>query len=306
MLCGDLHEFLLHACLPFVSACPSPPCYYSFARRGRASGWWRRWICLLRRRGHPGGVRPQAVPSARFCSVSFRSPVVASPPRHPGPPARPAPHVAHQPDPNAATATRGAVGSRSRSVAACPQHTTTANKARPKPAGLAAAAPDADAGQEEYHSGAIRAGPENWSGRSISALCWLATRTERQGRDGCCRPSATATVVRLWGGAGRGGVFVWKICGLLLVYKKTTRSAHVYNQSSFPCRAQSHSVMRAGWRRKRLDERRPCTLLESVATDGRCFKDRMIGYTPASISPSCVGSSGRPSLPGTCGHPSAR
>lgn len=81
-----------------------------------------------------------------------------------------------------------------------------------------------------------------------------------------------------------------------IVYKKT-RSAHVYNQSSFPCRAQSHSVMRAGWRRKRLDERRPCcTLLASVATDGRCFQDRMIGYTPASISPSCVGSSGRPSL----------
>lgn len=66
-------------------------------------------------------------------SVPFRSPVVASPPRRPGPPARPAPHVAHQPDPNAATATRGAVGSRSRSVAACPQYTTTANKARPKP-----------------------------------------------------------------------------------------------------------------------------------------------------------------------------
>lgn len=136
-------------------------------------------------------------------SVPFRSPVVASPPRRPGPPARPAPHVAHQPDPNAATATRGAVGSRSRSVAACPQHTTTANKARPKPTGLAAAAADADAGQEEYHSGAIRAGPENWSGRSISALCWLATGTERQGRDGCCRPSATATVVRLWAGAAR-------------------------------------------------------------------------------------------------------
>lgn len=124
----------MHACrscprvpLPLVII-PSP------AEAERAGGGDAGFVCsaLLRRRGHPGGVRPQAVPSARFCSVSFRSSVVASPPRRPGPP-RPAPHVAHQPDPNAATATRGAVGSRSRSVAACPQYTTTANKARPKP-----------------------------------------------------------------------------------------------------------------------------------------------------------------------------
>lgn len=221
----------MHACrscprvpLPLVII-PSP------AEAERAGGGDAGFVCsaLLRRRGHPGGVRPQAVPSARFCSVSFRSSVVASPPRRPGPPARPAPHVAHQPDPNAATATRGAVGSRFRSVAACPQHTTTANKARPKPTGLAAAAADAPTGQEEYHSGAIRAGPENWSGRSISALCWLATRTERQGRDGCCRPSATATVVRLWGGAG--GVFVWKICGLLLVLYIKKHDRRTYTTS---------------------------------------------------------------------------
>lgn len=220
----------MHACrscprvpLPLVII-PSP------AEAERAGGGDAGFVCsaLLRRRGHPGGVRPQAVPSARFCSVSFRSSVVASPPRRPGPP-RPAPHVAHQPDPNAATATRGAVGSRFRSVAACPQHTTTANKARPKPTGLAAAAADAPTGQEEYHSGAIRAGPENWSGRSISALCWLATRTERQGRDGCCRPSATATVVRLWGGAG--GVFVWKICGLLLVLYIKKHDRRTYTTS---------------------------------------------------------------------------
>lgn len=72
MLCGDLHEFLLHACLPFVSACPSPPCYYSFARRGRASGWWRRWICLLCFAPPPWPPRWRAPASCSFRALLFR------------------------------------------------------------------------------------------------------------------------------------------------------------------------------------------------------------------------------------------
>lgn len=73
MLCGDLHEFLLHACLPFVSACPSPPCYYSFARRGRASGWWRRrWICLLCSAPPPWPPRWRAPASCSFRALLFR------------------------------------------------------------------------------------------------------------------------------------------------------------------------------------------------------------------------------------------
>lgn len=82
----------MHACrscprvpLPLVII-PSP------AEAERAGGGDAGFVCsaLLRRRGHPGGVRPQAVPSARFCSVRFpRGSFPPSPSWSPRPPGTP-------------------------------------------------------------------------------------------------------------------------------------------------------------------------------------------------------------------------
>jgi hypothetical protein len=206
LLCGDLHEFLLHACLPFVSACPSPPCYYSFARRGRASGWWRRWICLLCFAPPPWPPRWRAPASCSFRALLFRfvpflrgsfppSPSWSPPPGTPrGTPAR-----SKRRDRDA----RGrwfAFPFRSSLAAVHDDREQSAAKT--------------DGSRRRRRGRAHGTGGISLWGHprgtielvgsmsiDIGTLCWLATRTERQGRDGCCRPSATATVLRLWGGA---------------------------------------------------------------------------------------------------------
>lgn len=107
----------------------------------------------------------------------------------------------------------------------------------------------------------------------------------------------------------------------------TTTGIHL---PPFPCRAraQLHSVTRAGSRREAAQRASVASTLQApsvqrsssvrtpsaVATDRRCFQNRVIGYTPPprwigpsdyysyypSILPSC--SRFGPSLSGTCGH----
>lgn len=194
----------MHACrscprvpLPLVII-PSP------AEAERAGGGDAGFVCsaLLRRRGHPGGVRPQAVPSARFCSVRFpRGSFPPSPSWSPRPPGTPrgTPARSKRRDRDA----RGrwfAFPFRSSLPAAHDDREQSAAKT--------------DGSRRRRRGRAHGTGGISLWGHprgtielvgsmsiDIGTLCWLATRTERQGRDGCCRPSATATVLRLWGGA---------------------------------------------------------------------------------------------------------